>query len=75
MIKTKTITEPHEILDTLVCDKCGFETSELSEMGEFHSVRLDAGYGSKYFGDGTKVECDLCEKCLYELIKDFARIL
>lgn len=74
MIKTSKITREEDFLKSMKCDKCGFETKDEFEMGEFHNINFYAGYGSKYFGDDNNVKCDLCEKCLYEMIKDFSRI-
>ena len=54
----------------LCCDRCGRE-AEIDdsdcEFHEFTSVDLKAGYGS-VFGDGSKVEVDLCQHCLKETL-------
>jgi hypothetical protein len=57
-----------------VCDKCGkrIESDDHLEFQEMHHISFIGGYGS-IFGDGTYVEADLCQKCLYEIIHKFMR--
>lgn len=85
MIQKKTAIKEIEFDEviTKVCDKCGVKTSAKSfdtnfeyedpdEWQGFHSIRFMGGFGS-CFGDGTEVECDLCHKCLKELIGKYCR--
>ncbi len=60
----------------LVCDRCGREITpeEHSEWGEALRLRFTGGYGS-VFGDGSRVEADLCQHCVKELIGPFCRAL
>jgi len=58
------------------CDKCGKDYSieeDVFEIQEFHHIKFVGGYDS-IFGDGNKVECDICQSCLFETIKDICRI-
>lgn len=47
-----------------VCNKCGKPFDMWDEQENFHIYR-DLGYGTKY--DGSKLELDLCCKCLEDL--------
>lgn len=73
MQHTTTIMEEKEVITSMTCDLCGKET--IVEDGydldstEVIKVVHSFGYKSQYFGDGTKLECDICEACLYTLLK------
>lgn len=72
--KNKKMVEIEEITSKQ-CDRCKvwYDVEEdVFESQEFHHIRFTGGYGS-VFGDGIKVECDLCQKCLKEMIKDYMR--
>jgi hypothetical protein len=58
------------------CDFCkkSFTEADEIELLEFHYIRFTGGYAS-VFGDGTEVECDICQRCLKEIIKDKYRIV
>lgn len=83
MIKTRKVlrkVESTEIM-SITCDRCKKEIkygakdnlTTWIELVEFQSINFEAGYGS-VFGDGNRVECDLCQDCLKKLIGTFARI-
>ena len=78
MITYKKQTIEQEIPDKLVCDKCkkefdcDNESGDYIEIQEFHHINFIAGYGS-VFGDGWKIRMDICQRCLYEMIKDFVK--
>lgn len=55
---------------SVICDRCKGEFED--EIQEFHHIRFTGGYGS-VFGDGSRVECDLCQRCLKELVGEFCR--
>lgn len=58
------------------CDRCHqiYDVDvNCMEAQEFHHINFVGGYGS-IFGDGTVVECDLCQNCLKELLGEFIRI-
>ncbi len=71
MLKTKIEKREHEIIEKLICDKCGKEITpeDIMEWQESYSIVFTGGYGS-VFGDGVTVTCDLCQDCLKDLIGD-----
>ena len=70
MIIYKTETIEQKIMDKFFCDRCKKEVFGDMELQDAYSIRLLGGYAS-VFGDGCKVDCDLCQQCLKELIGDF----
>jgi len=63
------------IVDQVVaveCDRCHELFYDIFDLQEMLDIRFTGGYGSTFWGDMTSVEVDLCEKCSYELFKDFA---
>lgn len=75
MLITKFKSKKVEYTTGKQCDKCkkvyDEETDPNSfEQQEFHHVRFCGGYAS-VFGDMSEVSCDICQHCLYEMIKDF----
>ena len=65
-----------DTLDSVECDRCHrvIHSDDQFTLQEVVSLDIRCGYGSKTWGDLHRVECDLCEQCLYELIGDFARV-
>ena len=57
------------------CDKCHkiFYPYDIFEIGEFLHFRNVGGYGS-VFGDGTKIELDLCQHCVKEILGLYLRV-
>ena len=72
MKKYKKIIYEDYIIEKMFCDKCKKEIIGNMEMQETHVIDFIGGYNS-VFGDENRVECDLCQQCLYEFIKDFCR--
>jgi len=81
MIKYKKIKE--EIYTkkpvSITCDICKKEyryddNSTIYEIQEFNKIRFTGGYGS-IFGDEDKIECDICQYCLYKMIKGNYRVI
>ena len=69
----RTVMEVSEI----VCDRCGKEAHRDSNDYSFHqmtSIAFDAGYDS-IFGDGNRVEIDLCAECLKETLGAWLRVI
>jgi hypothetical protein len=69
---TRTVEEP--MLLACICDRCGkrITPDDFSEWEEKQLIRFTGGYGS-VFGDGTQVECDLCQSGVEALIGAFCR--
>ena len=74
MKTTKAVSREEQQLISITCDKCHKEYTvahdDNLEIQEFHTIHFVGGYSS-VFGDSTTVRCDICQRCLYELIKDF----
>lgn len=62
-------------ITAFTCDRCSkyIPDNDCYEFQEAHHISFVGGYGS-VFGDGVKVECDLCQKCMKELIGGISRI-
>ena len=64
---------------TLTCDICKKtyqydDTTEAQfEIQEFLHIRFTGGYGS-VFGDGDRVECDICQRCVKEKLGAYMRV-
>jgi len=69
---TRTVEEPMPL--ACICDRCGksITPDAFIEWEEKQVIRFTGGYGS-VFGDGTQVECDLCQSCVEALIGAFCR--
>ena len=73
MIRYKQIQKIIEEPDAVICDVCKREyAADDLETQEFHHVKFIGGYAS-VFGDGTQVECDICQHCLKKLIGEHCR--
>lgn len=72
-MQLKTI-EAVSVVHQIRCDRCGKE-AERGEIGfvEMQSIGFDAGYDS-IFGDGNRVEVDLCEPCLRDTLGAWLRV-
>ena len=65
------ITKRH--VTKVICDRCWIEHTDTFEIEEFLYLDFIGGYGS-IFGDGSKVECDLCQNCVKELLGKHLKI-
>ena len=74
IITEKKVQEVEETIE-IICDKCQkkYDIDDIFEIQEFYHIKFTGGYAS-VFGDGSVVECDICQHCLLEIIKDFCRI-
>jgi len=75
MIKFKEkeiITKERKII-SCQCDRCKVDYIDDFEIQEFHFIRFTGGYDS-VFGDGDKVECDICQHCLKKIIEKYCRV-
>jgi hypothetical protein len=62
------------VVDQIKCDRCCKVTAR-DEL-DFHamtSIGFSAGYAS-IFGDGNRVEIDLCEHCLKDTLGEWLRV-
>lgn len=66
--------EPMCVVHQIRCDRCGKE-AERGEIGftQMRSLDFDAGYDS-VFGDGNRVELDMCEPCLKDTLGAWLRV-
>ena len=58
------------------CDRCGREMTQQDhsvEWAERFFIRFRGGYGSE-FGDGSIVEGDFCQHCIYQLLGRYCRV-
>lgn len=58
------------------CDRCGREITREDhsiEWAERFLIRFRGGYGSE-FGDGSVVEGEFCQHCIYQLLGNYCRI-
>lgn len=72
----REVTKPVTQYVGFECSRCKrtfYSDNDLLETQECLSYRAVGTYGSVW-GDGVVVEFDLCQKCLYDLTKDFATI-
>ena len=62
-------------VDKIKCDICEkeYNAKNYVESQEFQHIKFQCGYGS-IFGDGSIVECDICQNCLNEKLGKFLRI-
>ncbi|MCK5023832.1 MAG: hypothetical protein KAS04_06660 [Candidatus Aenigmarchaeota archaeon] len=65
-------TTIHSELISVTCDKCGKETPDLLDFQEWLYIDFVGGYAS-IFGDFTKVQAEICQECLLEIIGGFCR--
>jgi len=72
-LKWKKAKVETEHLDGFQCDRCKaeYDGDNWIETQEYMHWKNTGGYGSVW-GDGTEVEVIICQKCAYELFKDFA---
>ena len=73
MINYKEVQKTEQEMASIKCDICGkvYDADDL-EIQELHHIDFRGGYGS-VFGDGTRVNCDICQHCLHKMIGDFCR--
>ena len=61
----------HKILQSITCDICGkfYARDDYTEIQEFHTIHFTGGYGS-VFGDGSEIDCDICQRCLLKMLQN-----
>ena len=72
MKKYKTVTTKMEVVEDIICNKCGesLRVDEYNFCG-LEDAKVIGCYGSKHIGDLVEYEFHLCEKCVMELIESF----
>lgn len=66
--------ESTEVVHGFCCDRCGSEAGrQEAAFQEFASIDQVAGYGS-VFGDGNRIQLELCPTCLKELVGAWIRV-
>lgn len=66
--------EPKTVVYEIVCDRCGKEVRrEGSDFELMTSIGFEAGYAS-IFGDGNRLEIDLCEPCVRGTLGTWLRV-
>jgi hypothetical protein len=76
MQKFKKIKKTIQTTESVTCDKCGKEFNveeDIMEIQEFLHINFIGGYNS-IFGDGTRVTCDICQRCLKDMIEDICEM-
>ena len=76
MLLTEDRPRTEQVITGFICDRCKatYACEDVVEMQEMFVWQNVGGYGSVW-GDGAAMEAVLCQKCTYELFKDFARII
>lgn len=61
-------------LQSITCDKCNtvIDVDDQLEFQEVLSITRIGGFASVW-GDGTKVDVDLCQTCAHEMLMPYAR--
>jgi hypothetical protein len=72
---TETKTVPIEEIVGKICDVCKtqIDANDYFDFNEMVNVRFTGGYNS-IFGDGAKVEIDICQICFKEKLGEYVRI-
>jgi hypothetical protein len=71
MQKYKTVKKDYELLDEVICDRCGKlvqETDNNAYNPSWFSMKKGEAYW-QYGGMGTYIKLDLCEPCANNLIQ------
>jgi Fe-S-cluster containining protein len=77
MKKMKTVIQEVEIIEDIICNKCGgscctkFDPIENTDFYGLIEASFSTGYFSQHLPDGFIYSFSLCEKCLAELFKSF----
>ena len=76
MKKYKEVLIKSNDIEKIICDCCKKEfyaEKDEMEIQEMQHIRFVGGFNS-IFGDGNIIECDLCQKCLANLLGKYLRI-
>jgi len=62
-----------EKLIAIQCDKCKVRYNDVMETQEFLFINFVGGYNS-IFGDGDKIEGDICQHCFKEVLGEYLTV-
>ena len=65
----RTTVQVDEVI-ALTCDVCKRRYEDPNEIQGFIHLKKTGSYGS-IFGDGTLIECDLCQHCFKDRLGEF----
>lgn len=71
--KILRMTKEVSVPDVVICDVCKKEFSyekDDMEIQEFVYIKFRGGYSS-VFGDGTRIQLDICQHCIKEKLGEF----
>lgn len=80
MVKKKSETQVVEVVEDILCNKCGdscmkaFDIADSSIRGDFYGTTIgyQPGYSSTHFSDDNCTHrADICEKCIFEFFSSF----
>lgn len=76
MKKVKLVKKQIEVIDDILCNKCGKSCKEdcgedVIEYCGLIETTIEGGYFSPVLEDAVKYTFSLCEECLNELFKTF----
>ena len=71
MIKYKTVTKEQVVWADVICNRCGESCRSGAYADDYEYAGLNARWGYGSDSDGQEFHADICEKCFYEIIKDF----
>jgi hypothetical protein len=75
MIKKSIKTIQEEVVDDIICNKCGCSLKEgdgfVEDFYGLTEVTVTGGYFSKQLDDGSSYSFSLCEACLSEMFSTF----
>ena len=72
--ETEMVEVESRTIKSVICDECGQEFTDILDIQEFHFIQFIGGFAS-IFGDGNKVESQICQDCLYDLLGGALRVL
>jgi len=73
MKNIKTVKKDVEEVESITCDRCKETYDDIMEIQEFHCIDFIGGYCS-IFGDMVRVQCELCQYCLSEILEGYLRL-
>jgi hypothetical protein len=62
-------------VSAITCDRCRKTYDDVLERQEFLCWADTGGYGNIVFGDMSRVEIDLCQYCVIEVLGQWVRVL